>query len=256
MGLHPGLFLVGSLFLFWLASVLGSWLRVRHERLIGAEQEAFRTVEAAVLTLTGLLLGFTFSMAVSRYEHRRDLEIQEAVSIGTLWQRSATLAEPTRGEEQRLIREYLPTRVEFLAAGDSMKRLQASLDQTSVLQRRMWAIASDYARSHADSITSLFLAAMGECFSHSEERMAAFENRIPLAAWIILIFVATAANWLVGVDIGSRSLLLRLVLPVVLAAALTLMLDLDSPRYGWIEIQQNSMLRLEQQTAASLPQGN
>src|SRR6202034_152939 len=105
-------------------------------------------------TLTGLLLGFTFSMAVNRYEHRRDLEIQEADAISTLWQRSATLAEPTR--------------------------------------------------SHADSITSLFLTAMDDSFSHSEERTAAFENRIPLAAWIILMFVATAAVVLVSVDIGSR----------------------------------------------------
>jgi hypothetical protein len=189
MGIHPALFLVGTLFLFWLASALGSWLRLRREQLIGAEKDTFRTVEGAVLTLTGLLLGFTFSMAVNRYEHRGDLEIQEADAIGTLWQRSATLAEPARSEEQRLIREYVPTRVEFLASGGSMKRLQASLDQTAVLQGRMWAIASDYARGHADSITSLFLSAMGDSFSRSEERTAAFENRIPLAAWIILLFV-------------------------------------------------------------------
>jgi hypothetical protein len=136
-----------------------------------------------------------------------------------------------------------------------MQRLQASLDQTAMLERRMWAIASDYAPNHADSVTSLFLAAMGDSFSYSEERTAAFENRIPLAAWIILILVATAANGLLGVDIGSRSLPLRLVLPVVLAAVVTLMLDLDSPRYGWIKVQQNSMLRLQQRIAAGLPQG-
>jgi len=159
MGIHPALFLVGTLFLFWLASVLGSWVRVRRE--LGAEKDSFKTVQGAVLTLTGLLLGFTFSMAVNRYEHRRDLEIQEADAIGTLWQRSATLTEPTRSEEQRLIREYVPARVEFLASGDSMTRLQASLDQTAVLQGRMWVIASDYAHSHPDSITSLFLTGHG-----------------------------------------------------------------------------------------------
>lgn len=97
---------------------------------------------------------------------------------------------------------------------------------------------------------------MGDSFSHSEERTAAFENRIPPAAWTILLFVATVANVLVSVDIGSRSLLLRLVFPGVVAAALTLMLDLDSPRYGLIDIQQNSILRLEQQVVAGLPQGN
>jgi hypothetical protein len=256
MGIHPALFLVGTLFLFWLACVLGSWLRVRHERAISAENNTFRTVEGAVLTLTGLLLGFTFSMAVNRYEHRRDLEIREADAISTLWQRSAALAEPTRSEEQRLIREYVPVRVEFLASGGSMNRLQVSLDQTNVLQGRMWAVASDYARSHTDSITSLFLTAMGDSFSHSEERTAAFENRIPLAAWIILMLVATAAIVLVSVDIGSRFSLLRFVLPVVVAAVLALMLDLDSPRYGWIAVQQNSMLRVAQRVAAGLPQGN
>jgi hypothetical protein len=81
MGIHPALFLVGTLFLFWLASVLGSWLRVRRE--LGAEKDSFKTVEGAVLALTGLLLGFTFSMAVNRYEHRRDLEVQEADAIST-----------------------------------------------------------------------------------------------------------------------------------------------------------------------------
>src|SRR6187397_3131870 len=64
-------------------------------RLYATRDEARRTqiggVQAAVLGLLGLLLGFTFSMAVNRYELRRDMVLKEANAAGTAWLRASLL---------------------------------------------------------------------------------------------------------------------------------------------------------------------
>ena len=70
------------------------------------------SVPAAVLTLLGLLLGFTFAMAISRHDTRRELVVQEANSIGTSALRARLLPEPQAANAGRLLREYVAVRIE------------------------------------------------------------------------------------------------------------------------------------------------
>jgi hypothetical protein len=253
MGIRPSVLFIGTLLLLWLGMVLGSWLRAKHPQL-AEEESTLTTLQGSVLALLGLLLGFTFSMAVSRYELRRQLAVSEANAIGTTWLRTATLPEPTRTQEQQLLRQYVPVRLQFLGSGHSIKEYQDSLTKTSALQARIWAVASSYASSNPNVIMSLFLSTLNESIDLSEERTAAFENRIPLTAWVLLLFMSFIASVLVGTTTDARSKSLQLVLPFVLAAALSLVLDLDSPRYGFIRMQQPSMERLAQLISTSLPQ--
>lgn len=48
-------------------------------------------IQGAVLGLLGLLLGFTFAMAVGRYDTRRGLVLKEANAIGTTYLRASLL---------------------------------------------------------------------------------------------------------------------------------------------------------------------
>jgi hypothetical protein len=118
----------------------------------------------------------------------------------------------------------------------------------------MWAAASNYAADHKDATTSLFLSTLNDSIDVSEERTAADENRIPAEAWWMLLFVGFAATLLVGVDVRAKSWALQATLPIVLAGALGMTMDMDSPRYGQIRITQPSMERVAQQIASSLPQ--
>ena len=118
----------------------------------------------------------------------------------------------------------------------------------------MWALASNYAADHKDITTSLFLSTLNDSIDVSEERTAADENRIPAEAWWMLLFVGFAATLLVGLDVRAKSWVLQATLPIVLAGALVLTMDMDSPRYGLIQITQPSMERVAQEMMSTLPQ--
>ena len=248
---HPLLFCpVAVLFLF-AGSLSGSWIRARRTEAIERNSSSFKTLESAVLGLLALLLGFSFAMAVNRYDLRKQLEIEEANAIGTTWLRTDTLAEPARSTERQLLKQYVPVRLGFAVAGTDTDAVQRSLAQASGLQAQMWAIAAQDAAAHRDPVSALFVSSVNGMIDVTEKRMAALENRIPAMTWAMLLFMGFVSSALVGISIISRSKLLLAILPVVVGVVLTLILDLDSPRSGFIRVHQNSMTRVAEQVTAS-----
>lgn len=241
--MHPAVFLIVALALLWLAMALGSWLRRRDPVLVESEHTMITVLQGALLTLFGLLMGFAFSMAVSRFERRVELVVNEANAIGTAWLRAQTLDEPVRSQEQALLREYVAERVRFFDVRARPAEVTASLARASELQSEMWAAASSYATGHRDPVTGLFLSALGECTDLAEQRTSAYENRIPGLTWTMLLFVACAATLMLGLGVRSRSRVLKAVLPVVLAGVLALTMDMDDPYSGLVSVRQTSMLR-------------
>jgi hypothetical protein len=250
----PAVFLLASLVLLWAAMWLGAVARERGAHLAESEGKILTVLQGALLTLFGLLMGFTFSMAESRYELRKELVVREANALGTTWLRSATLTEPARSQEQTMLREYVPERVRFLEEGRSAAEVDEALERTEMLQRRLWGVASGYAAEHRDAVTGLYLATLNESIDVAEERTAANENRIPAVVWLMLLFVGCSATFLAGVSVRSQSRIVQAALPVVLAGVLVLTRDLDSPRFGFIRVSQPSMERLASMVASGLPQ--
>lgn len=254
MEISPLLFFAITLAVFWIGMALGAWTQTRHKELIDSERDLLKTIQGALLTLFGLLLGFMFSMGVGRYELRKQLIVDEANAISTTWLRTATLPEPTRTEQRQLLRQYVPLRIEFLESGTDIQRMHASLDRADAVQQRLWASVSQYADDHRDPITSLYLTALNQTTDLFESRTAAFENRIPSIAWAMLVFIGLAATTTVGLTAVSHSRALRLMLPLVFALALLLTFDLDSPRHGLIHTGQASMERVAHQIDGPAPQ--
>ncbi len=244
LSIHPVMFFLTVVVLLWLGTLVGGQLRKHRVQTLEQESSTFKTLESAVLALLGLLLGFTFSMGVGRYDQRKNLEIAEANYLANAWLRTATLPEPTRSTEQTLMRQYVPFRLQFLSAGTSEPRIEESLQAAAGLQAQMWHDAAAFASSRPDPVSAQYLVAITDLVDISESRTAAFENRIPILAWGMLLFISFIASGLVGVGIGTRSQFLRLVLPVVVASALSLTLDLDSPRSGLIRVHQHSLERV------------
>lgn len=251
LNMRPAVFFLGSFVLLWIGVAIGSRIRGILGQALESESKIISVLEGALLTLFGLLMGFTFSMAVTRYDIRRELPVKEANAIGTTWLRSATLPEPLRTQTQDLLREYVPTRVRFLAAGHDTEEMKESLSRAADLQARLWSIASNYAFDHRDPITALYVSTLNDSIDVTEERTAAFENRVPGEAWGMLLFIGFAASVVVGMDVSSRSAVLRILLPFIVAGALAMTLDMDSPRYGLVKISQPSMERLAQQVSGS-----
>ncbi len=249
-GLHPGFFFLPVLLLFAAATFAGLAIRSRYRDAVERESDSVKTMESATLALLGLLLGFTFSMAVSRYDQRVQLEIDEANSLGTLWLRTSLLSDSGRAAERGLIRRYVPVRLEFLNSGTTARRFWESQQETSEMQAEMWHVANAEASARRDPESALFVSALNDCVDVTEKRIAALEDRIPATAWGMLLFIGAVACAVVGTGLRGRSVVLRILLPVVMAAALAMIYDLYSPRSGFIKVHQQSMDRLRQQVKA------
>src|SRR4249920_1032824 len=136
---YPRLVLVISFVVLWLAALLGAYLRKRTKQLDPDTREDFGVVQAAILTLLGLLIGFTFSMAMNRYDQRKNYEEAEANAIGTEFVRVESLPPADAAKLQEMLRAYLKQRMLFYTVRDSQQRHQIDA-QTASLQNDLWSV--------------------------------------------------------------------------------------------------------------------
>src|SRR5664279_2658680 len=133
---YPRIFFLVSLLVLWVSAQAGTWLR-RRRPLKEGEREDFNIVEAATLTLLGLIIGFSFSMAIARYDHRKNYEEAEANAIGTEWVRADLLPADDAAMVRKLLREYLDERSVFYEASQS--ELPQINQRTADLQSKLWS---------------------------------------------------------------------------------------------------------------------
>lgn len=229
----PFLLLVLSVLVFWAAALLGAWFRKRSHRANDDHHGDFIFVLGSALTLLGLIIGFTFSMAVNRYDQRKNDEEQEANAISTLYVRADFLPAPAAANVRGLLTAYLDHRIYDYNVRDN-QALRLSDAQTLRLQNDLWSSVSRSAAAQPNVLTSLTVIAANDVLSSQGNTQAAWRNRIPHAAWTLLALISIFCNLLVGYVALGRSALLLLILPVVLSISLFLIADIDSPRGGGI----------------------
>jgi len=137
------------------------------------------TVQGAVLGLLALLLGFTFSMAVARYEIRRDLVLQEANAIGTTYLRASLLPEAHAKAAEDLLRRYTDVRLSFYSAGSDSTKIAAAENETAKLQRELWAQTVAAGKEAPSAITATFINALNETIDLDATRLHALRSRVP-----------------------------------------------------------------------------
>lgn len=200
---------------------------------------------AATLALLAFLLTFTFGLAASRFEARRQALLTEANAIGTTYLRAGLLPAPHRAEVEQLLRDYVETRL----AGANPDRIQAAIARSEVLQSQLWSHASDVAALDAKSImTGLFIQSLNETIDLHATRLHALRSRIPLAVWAMMALVTTMAMLATGYQEGLASARRS---PVILALVLAfsgvvgMIADLDRPQEGLLRVSQQSLLDLQ-----------
>ena len=202
---------------------------------------------AAVLTLLGLLLGFTFAMAVSRHDARRQLVVQEANAISTTALRARLLPEPQAANAGRLLREYVALRIEAHRETQFSQRFTALRKSSADLHERLWNEAVAAAAKQPTPITASFIASLNETIDLEATRIAAKRNHVPGAVWLLLLCVASCGMWLTGWEAGmarGHPFLARFVLPLLIALAIALIADIDSPRGALITLDERPLLEL------------
>jgi len=210
------------------------------------------SLEGPMLGLLALMVGFTFAMALSRFEARRDAVLNEANAIGTTALRARLLPEPHRAEVLKLLREYVKIRLDVTQRSSSRIEVVAAIDRSNAIQENLWQHAKAVAAKDNSMVPSgLFIQTLNEMIDSQAKRLAALRNRVPNIVVVALFGIAAVAGGFAGYSTGfdkRRSRIPVMVMGVVIAGVIILILDVDRPADGFIDVSQQPML----DTAASL----
>jgi hypothetical protein len=144
---------------------------------------------------------------------------------------------------KELLGKYLGQRLLFYTTRDTRQLSQINTD-TAQLQTQMWSVVQGAATAKPSPTTSLAASGMNDVLNSQGYTQAAWLNRIPTEAWILMIAIAVCCNLLVGYGARRRGSGLLLVLPLVLAIAFFLVADIDSPRRGVVRVVPENLLGL------------
>src|SRR5262245_39936074 len=150
----PRLFFVLSLVVLWFSVSLGAFFGQKVRPLQEEERGDFGVVQGTVLTLLSLLIGFTFSMALSRYDQRKNYEEAEANAIGTEYVRADLLPAADAARVRALLRKYLDQRVLFYTTRDA-ERVRQIDARTAQLQTELWSAVRAPAAARPTPIVAL-----------------------------------------------------------------------------------------------------
>lgn len=241
----PPLIFALCLVLLWFSTVIGDSLRKWLRPLQEEERSDFGIIQAASLTLLGLIIGFTFSMAVGRYDQRKTYEAEEANAIGTEYARADLLPAADGARVRDLLRIYLEQRVRFYTTRD-LRQFQQIDAYTAQLQNELWSTVRACAAAQPTPIVALAVSGMNDVLNSQGYTQAAWRNRIPPAAWILLVSIAIGCNVLVGYGAHRTERDLFLILPLAISVSFFLIADIDSPRRGLIHVQPRNLVSLSE----------
>jgi hypothetical protein len=234
---HPSLVFVTCLIALWVAAWVGDHLRKSRWSAVGDGHE-FDTVKTASLTLLALIVGFAFAMAISRYEQRKTCEEEEANAIGTEYLRLDLLPADERGLAKDALKQYLRQRILFYSGTPQTGADRTEADQ---LQSRLWGAASRMAFAQPTPIAALVVTGANAVFNSQGYTQAAWSNRIPVSAWLLMGLIAISCNLLVGYGEARKGGLPLTILPLVVSISFFLIADIDSPRCGLIHIRSENL---------------
>lgn len=251
-----GLILFGGMAL---AAFLGWSMRQlrrkrRDENEAGEEEGHESYLISAILGLLALLTGFTFSLALDRFDTRRESVLVEANAIGTTYLRAQLLEEPHRTRMSNLLKEYVDVR---LVLADAQAGEQAALlRRNDQLITDLWtATVAAFPTMRGYDFSSSFLETMNLVIDEDAVRKTARRAHVPPAVFFLLFVYQFMSAGAIGyvLPAGMRGKVSAAVVFVLFGFALMLILDLDRPTGGRIRESQEPMMELQKSLRAQPP---
>lgn len=234
-----------SLLVLWLSVQFGAFLGQRLRPLTEDDRKDLDLVLSSGLTLLALIIGFSFSMAVSRYDQRKNYEEEEANAIGTEYVRADLLPAAEAAKVKQLLTQYLDQRLLFYAA-KQWQPLDAINNETTRLQNEMWSTVQGVAKTQQTPVVALAVAGMNDVLNRQGYTQAAWWNRIPVGAWALMVMLAICCSILIGYGAHKRDVKVYTVMPFLVSAAFFMIADIDSPRRGVILVTPQNLISLSQ----------
>jgi hypothetical protein len=224
----------------WLGGLAG------RARAAAADSERMLDLElTATFTLLGLIIGFAFA----RYDLRKNYEEAEANAIGAEYARAGLLPAADASRTRRLLEAYLNERILFYGARDEARLRQIGAE-TARLQQQLWSAVETAANGGRDAVLALVVSGMNDVLNSQSYTQAAWWNRIPGEAWILLMLIAIVGTGLFGYSAHNRSgSAVQAVLPLLVSIAFFLIADIDSPRHGLVRVDPHNLRYLAESYA-------
>ena len=207
------------------------------------------TLESAALGMLALLIGFTFAMALNRFDARLRGVLDEANAISTTELRARLLPEPQATEARKLLSDYTKIRIDLIRGPADAASRDLAVQRSTELQAELWRRAVTASAADPRSVsTGLFVSSLNEMIDLQETRLAAGRNRVPPAVLLLLDGVAVVAIGLssyVGGLGGGTGRIPHAILALMIAVVIAMVADIDRSRSGFITVSQQTMLNLE-----------
>ena len=207
------------------------------------------SIQASILGLLALLLGFTFSMSMQRYDNRSMVLIDEANAIGTAILRIELLPEQFRPEANALFKDYVSLRVD-IGQLDLTKTDERNVYNKKIthLQNRLWSLAISATEIDPRPVTTgAFIKSLNDVIDSQGKRNALLQMQVPEVVLILLFIVFISSGGIMGYSAGLSGK--RMFAPIVLVSILItlivfIIIDLDRPKRGLIQVNQSVMIEL------------
>jgi len=245
------LMISGILFASMLIAIeLGYLLGRRNEARVN---ESSRThvgaIQASLLGVLALLLGFTFSLSLQRFDNRSQAVVDEANAIGTSYLRAQLLPTTIRGEVQTLLRHYVDLRVKAGEISlDKEEQRDVIIAQANKVLDELWGYARRAAEEDARPMTAgLFIQSVNDLIDSYGRRDAALIRHVPELVLFLLYGTFLLAGGVVGYAAGvggHRPSLVTYILVMLIVVLTFIIVDLDRPRRGLIRVSQSSLIDL------------
>jgi hypothetical protein len=248
------LFTIVALITIEIGYRIGFWWQKR----TSDEKEGPTTmIVGSLLALMAFLLAITMGMSSDRFDTRRKLVLAEANTVGTVYLRAGYLPEPASSHIRDLLRAYAPLRV----ATNDLADLRLRMKRSTEIHARLWSITEELARATPDSqVLALYIASLNDMIDLHQTRITAgLYARVPETILILLLIGSLLTLAMVGYNAGltlRRSPLTAAVLIIILGAVITLVVDLDRPRDGFLKVSQQPLIDLVEQLGLPPPEGS
>ncbi|MBO9702613.1 MAG: hypothetical protein J7604_20545 [Sporocytophaga sp.] len=210
------------------------------------------SIQSGSLSLLGILLAFSFSVAATRYEERRTLIDREGTSIGTAYFRVGLLKDSTAKKNLRkLLKKYLATRIQYYnqyKIRTTTERQDEIQTQLINLQVTIWAKSAKIGKFEPNVNTSLIIQSLNSIVDTSESISSALENRAPITIVFILILISIFSFFSTGYYHGysdSGKLKFAISLAIIISSIMLLIIDLDRPLTGIVNLDVSSLENLQ-----------
>ena len=220
----------------------GRWFGRRViEKHGGSGPSTIGSLETAVFALLGLLIAFTFSGALQRFDLRRTQVVDEANAVGTAWLRVGLLPQDAQPPVRDALRTYVDSRIATYRKIDDVKAAREEVARSQVLQSQVWssttlALARPDTRAGTDL---LLLPALNALFDLSTVRLTAMRMHPPKIIYVMLVGLALVSALLAGFQsAGERKpdWLHRVAFGGIIAFTVYVIFEIEYPRAGFVRI--------------------